>query len=111
MDFFGTGYLGIFWGGFCDSTSRQNSSNSAVLMPRSEKAMARSRKLGSVRLAVGGREETRGRGKREEEEREEEGGLGLGDETKGRGKRECEEREEEGGLGLGDETKGRGKRE
>lgn len=73
MDFFGTGYLGIFWGGFCDSTSRQNSSNSAVLMPRSEKAMARSRKLGSVRLAVGGREETRGRGKREGEEREEEG--------------------------------------
>ena len=59
MDFFGTGYLGIFWGGFCDSTSRQNSSNSVVLMPRSEKAMARSRKLGSVRLAVGGREETR----------------------------------------------------
>ena len=78
MDFLGTGYLGISWGGFCDSTSRQNSSNSAVLMPRSEKAMARSCKLGSVRLAVGGRRKTRqkgeGRGSEKRGRRKEGGG-------------------------------------
>ena len=74
VHFLGTGYLGISWGGFCDSTSRQNSSNSAVLMPKSEKAIARSCKLGSVRLAVGGRRRRRDKRERVEGVRREGGG-------------------------------------
>ena len=84
------GYLGIAWGGFVDSTSRQNSDSSATLMPRSAKAWARSCNLGSVLLAV------RKKGRRL-------GGERIGEEQRGGGE---EGRGEEGpGGGWGGERK------
>lgn len=97
--------MGIPCGGFVDSTSWQNSDNSATLMPKSAKARARSFKLGSVRLAVRKKgeglrgERARGRGDSREEE--------MGGEV---GRRGWEERKwwEEGG-GAGERRKGEGR--